>query len=239
MKIEAIQTNTRVKHVFTDVPQIFINFVPGCKVLSSEMEAMGDSTPTYFIKKHEPGEKGWKDGGFECNSITGSTRCFHLDSLVVHPDEFNKRTRAQFTLVKDGETPLELPTEINIENTVERTSKRGRKRTKPVIVKDPNAPKGQRGRKPLSPEEKQRRIDLGLIVVKDPNAPKGKRGRPKMDPSLLKPKVEYVPKGNGKRGRPSIPEHLRKTKPYVPKGYGKRGRPSKASQDLLKKIGTL
>lgn len=44
-----------------------------------------------------------------------------------------------------------------------------------------------------------------------------------MDPSLRKTKP-YVPKGNGKRGRPKIDPSLRKTKPYVKTG-GKRGRP--------------
>lgn len=249
MKIETLTTESRVRKIFSDVPDVYKDFTPNCKVLSAEMETANDSTPVFFVKKHEPGEKGWKEGGYECSTISNQFRAFHLDALIVHPDELSKRIRNQYRLVKEGETPLIEPTlaDLQIENTVP-VKRRGRPRTKPVVIKDPNAPKGKRGRPAMSAEEKQRRIDLGLTKVVDPNKPKGKRGRPKLDPALLKPKKEYVPKGNGKRGRPPMSEEEKQKRiaagllkikdPNAPKRG--RGRPAKQQiNQLFQKLAAL
>lgn len=159
---------------FINLKPEYLQFKPGQRVLPAPFVGMVDQGPIYFVKKHEPGESHWKDGGYECVSIGGGVRAFFLDALMLHPSEMKKSERIEVGGLRT----------------------RGRKRIKPIVVKDPNAPKGKRGRKPLSEEEKQKR------ELEKQNKPKGtgKRGRPKMDPALKKSKP-YVKTG-GKRGRP-------------------------------------
>ena len=181
MQIETIETQKRLKRVFTEVDSKFLEFKPGCRVLSAEMEFMNDSTSIFFVKKHEPNTKYWKEGGFECQDEFGHFRAFHLDGLVIHPTEFVETV----TITKEG-----------VDGEMRR---RGRPRIKPITVEDIEKPKGKRGRKPLSPEVKaQRDLEKSKEVVGD----KRGRGRPKLALELRKTKP-YQSKGFGKRGRPS------------------------------------
>ena len=140
---------------------------------------------------------------------------------MLHPTELALSLRQHFNIETEHPAAQLEQTQSSI-----LTSRRGRKRKHPVVIKDPNTPKGKRGRKPLSEEEKTRRAALVEVKPKNPNGT-GKRGRPPMPEHLKKPKVvKPVVEGVRRRGRPSIAPELRKNKPYVPNG-GKRGRPAK------------
>lgn len=154
--------------------QKYTAFVPGIKVLPSEHYQNAANLVYTFIRRHEHGERFWDGGGYECYDSTGAKRAFYLDALIIHPDEFR------------GE---------DVSVVVVGAKRRGRKRTKEQVIKDPNAPKGKRGRKCLSPE-------LKAIRDAEKAQSKGKpRGRRKMDPALRKTKP-YVKKEGSKRGRP-------------------------------------
>jgi len=181
MKIETIQTAKHDRQVFTDVGPEYLEFTPGVQVLSSEMENLGDITPIFYVKKHEPGTKHWSDGGYECVDIHGNWRAFHFGCLIIHPK----------VLEKDGK--------IIKNNVTSSVKQRGRKRIHDKVAKDPTAPKGKRGRPALSAEEKANRE---LQVANTPKKT-GKRGRPPMDPDKRKTQP-IVLKGYGKRGRPSV-----------------------------------
>jgi len=177
----------------------YTSFKPGIRVLPAPYFDTEFGVQFFFIARHEHGEKGWAGGGYECRDSTGGARAFYLDALIVHPNE------------------LKIKTEI-INESVKR---RGRKRIKPLVEKDPNAPKRKRGRPSIDPEKR----------ISKPYVPTGgKRGRKplsdeeKAKRAALQPAVENKPKG--KRGRPTLAPELRKTKPYVPTG-GKRGRKPK------------
>ena len=82
--------------------QQYTEFTSGIDVLpamyySSEV-ASGNF---YFVKRHEPGEQFWRDGGYECVDDHGMKRAFHLDALIVHPRVFQGKTKAKVKVDED------------------------------------------------------------------------------------------------------------------------------------------
>ena len=127
LEIQKIEANITPRHIFIGITAEHQNFEKGCRVLSSELMANSDNTQLFFEKRHEPGEPHWKEGGFECIDEYGARRAFHLDALIVAPNQ----------------KPLIMG-----------MSRRGRKpnpnKEQPVI--DPNKPKKGRGRPSIAPE---------------------------------------------------------------------------------------
>lgn len=208
MEIPARTFGTR--KIFVNLKPEHIEFKQGQRVLPAEFVGVPDQGPVYYNKTYPPGTKHYSDGGHQCITEMGGYRTFHLDALMIHPNEMKKSQRV----------------------TIDGLKRRGRPSNPNKVQKDSDAPKGKRGRKPLDPEEKLKR-EMEKAAKLEAN-PERKRGRKALsDEERAKrlatnpPKDPNAPKG--KRGRPSLPEHLKKSKPYVPNG-GKRGRPKKQVQ---------
>lgn len=148
-----------------------LDFKKGDEVIPAELFEQPGTLRFFFIKKHEPGESGWKDGGYTCRDSTGGLRSFHLDALI------KKGVMLDVT--------VEIPTQ----------RKRGRPR---LNVEKPKTdkPKGKRGRPRKNPEEKatkkvytstggkrgRPRLNPDAPRIKQEYVPTGrKRGRPKKD----------------------------------------------------------
>lgn len=164
--IENTETFPNYKY-FIEVEDKFLNFTKDCRVLAARYF---DDPNIFFSlkKKHEPGSKGFPNGGFEVYGPDGGTFNFELNEVVVHP--YHLGMKKYFSNVQ------------NIDKEKVSTGAKG-KRGRPS--KDPSERKtfpayvpngGQRGRKKLSDEEKAKRE--ALVAEKKKNST-GKRGRPK------------------------------------------------------------
>ena len=122
--------------------QQYMNFEPGIDVLpamyyNSEV-ASGNF---YFVKRHEPGEQFWKDGGYECVDDYGMKRAFHLDALIVHPRIFKGKTKAKVKVDEDkpkgkkGRPPMDPSLKKQITEYTPTGNKRGRPKMDPSLKK--------------------------------------------------------------------------------------------------------
>lgn len=192
IQISEIPANTfGTRKVFTNLKPEHKDFKAGQQVLPASFVGIPDQGKVFFKKYHEPGEKNWKDGGYECNDSFGGTRAFFLDALMIHPNEMKKSERVEVIGLKKRGRKAN-PNKIKVEKDPNAPKgKRGRprltegERKTPVYV--PNG--GKRGRKPLDPAEKERRLQERIAKNPnlDPNRVKGKRGRPK---GSLKVKID-------------------------------------------------
>jgi len=203
IQVPSISTPGASRKIFINLKPEYIEFKQGQRVLPAEFVGIPDQGAVYFNKTYPPGTKFYADGGHQCLTELGGRRTFFLDALMIHPSEFKKSQRI----------------------TIEGLKRRGRKSdpNKIKVDKNPNAPKGKRGRKPLDPEEKLRREALKIPKI----GGTGKRGRPKKDPNELKVKEVIIrPEGYiPKRGRPAKEGGI-KSVPYIKTGKP-RGRPKK------------
>lgn len=193
--------------------KIFVNLKPehtafkqGQRVLPADFVGIPDQGPVFYDKSYPPGAKFHKHGGHQCTMQYGGYRTFFLDALMIHPLE------------------MKLSQRVEIEGTV----KRGRKSNPNKVKKDPDAPKGKRGRKPLDPTLKAAKIaEKEQKLITNPDRKRGRKPlseEERAKRALIPVEVKVT---TGKRGRPSIDPSLRKSKPYIPNG-GKRGRPKKS-----------
>lgn len=150
MKLIEIETPIGPRKAYANVDPQYIDFRKGDRVLPAPYFEDRKIMFT-FDKYHEPGEKGWPDGGYDVYGPSGDYRAYYLDQLILHPDIIKRRHKVSIDTNKSG-------------------AKRGRK-------------------------------------------------------AGTESKIEK-PKGTGKRGRPSVPDHLKKNKPYVATGLP-RGRRKK------------
>jgi hypothetical protein len=161
--------STRKAYKLQDNESVLTNFKAGDEVIPAEIFEQPGTVRFFFLKKHEPGEKGYIEGGYDCRDNTGAIRSFYLDALIK-----------KSTLV-----------EVSIERPTQR--KRGRPRISPEVLKT-DKPKGKRGRPRKNPEEKMVKAEYVPTgrkrgrPKKDPNSvtkvyiPTGrKRGRPKKE----------------------------------------------------------
>lgn len=160
-----------------------------------------------LIRRWEPNEKpSFPNGGYEVRAEEGGIRSFDLDQVIIHP-----------SVLKHKETLDKMSRKMEKAEALE--NKRLARGEKPLVVKT-----GKRGRKPLSEEERQLRLD-----TKESNKIKSgnKRGRP-VSGTRKEPKA---PTG-GKRGRKSLSPEV-KAQRLADKAAkslltgGKRGRPAK------------
>lgn len=167
--------------------QQYLDFKEGIEVLPAAYSE-GETADTFtYIKKHEPGEKHWRDGGHECWDSYGIKRAFYLDALIIHPKVFStkrktvKITPSEFNKPEPGRRGRpSLPPELRkTQPYVAKGTKRGRKPMDPSLKKEqktytPNG--GRRGRAPLSAEVKAQREaeKLAKSLLSS-----GKRGRPR------------------------------------------------------------
>lgn len=184
--IEVFMSEGIKRNKFVGLKPEHTNFKPGQRVLPAPfLNGVNNNDVVYFKEYHDPGTKGWLIGGYECTDISGAFRAFHLDALMIHPNE--------------------LKSEVDILN------KRVVGANKKTKQRDPNAPKGKRGRPPLSPEERAKRD--ALKPPRDPNAPKGRRGRTPLPlEERERRRLERIekmkaskPKTSGRRGRKPLP----------------------------------
>lgn len=134
--------------------QQYLEFTEGIEVLPAQYYETDPGCKFYFKKKHECGEPGWRDGGYECVEENGAKRAFYLDSLIVHPRYFKRKAKAKAILDKPK-------------------GKRGRPKMDPALKKTPTVyvpTGGKRGRPKMDPALKK-----STVYVKTG----GKRGRPR------------------------------------------------------------
>lgn len=152
---------------YTNVDSKFTNFTPKCRVLPANY--YNEYNTVFTLKaRYEPGEnKYFPNGGFEVVHSEGGTYNYDLDQVIIHP--FELRMISYFSKSKTAVKEK---------------------------IKDPNAPKGKRGRKRVNPE--------GYKEVYVPTG--GQRGRKKLDPAVKATReAEKLAKreiSGGKRGRP-------------------------------------
>jgi hypothetical protein len=183
---------------YEDIEDEFLKFHRGIRVLPAPF-ANDQNLHFEFIKRHEPGTKGWKDGGYELRGPNGELRAFHLDQLIIHPKVLGRKIT--FNDEEQEETKV-----------IEVKPKSGKGRGRPSL--DPEererrakareyVPKGhgKKGRPPMDPELKK--IKEALTVDKE----KGKRGRKPLDPAVkaqreLEAAMKLEKHGKRGRGRP-------------------------------------
>ena len=86
---------SRKAYALDDNEQQFLDFKPGIDVLPAAHYESDTAGNFYFVKEHEPGEKYWPEGGYECVDDYGMKRAFFLDALIVHPRTFKGKTKAK------------------------------------------------------------------------------------------------------------------------------------------------
>jgi hypothetical protein len=163
-----------------------------------------------LIKRYEPGEYHlMPNGGFEVWVEDGGRRYFELDQVIIHPAVI-KHQKSLDKMLRKAE---------------KEQAKRERQYNKAARDAQKESSTGQRGRRPMDPDEKARRE-----TEKAERATKsgGKRGRPK---GTSTPKVPKAPTG-GKRGRrpldPAVKEaREREAAARSVRSGGKRGRPKR------------
>jgi hypothetical protein len=159
MKVIEIAANISPRKIYvvdTDEQQ-YLEFTEGIEVLPAMYYDSDPGTKFYFKKRHEDGEPGWKDGGYECFEENGANRAFHLDSLIVHPRYFKRKEKAEKIRTRTG------------------TGKSGRPKMDPALKKEVTVyvkTGGKRGRPKMDPSLKK-----SMVYVKTG----GKRGRPRKD----------------------------------------------------------
>jgi hypothetical protein len=146
-----------------------------------------------FKKRHEPGAKGWPEGGYECRGPNGEFRAYDYDQLIVHPQIFETRKRL------DKIRKRQEKEEIKRNKKIEKIQKDQQNNFKK---------KRGKGRPSLSEEEKlKRKIERETNPIPDGTK---KKGRKPLDPQeKIKREAEKLAKKiltGGKRGRPSNPE---------------------------------
>ncbi len=155
MKVIEIEANIvpRKAYVVEADEQQYLEFTNGIEVLPAQYYESDPGCKFYFRKKHECGEPGWRDGGYECVEENGAVRAFYLDSLIVHPRYFKRKEKAAKILKSKG--------------------KRGRPKMDPSLKKTPVVyvkTGGKRGRPKMDPTLKK-----STVYIKTG----GKRGRPR------------------------------------------------------------
>jgi hypothetical protein len=148
---------TRKAYVLEDNEQELTDFKPGIDVLPAAHYESDTAGNFYYVTKHEPGERFWKEGGYECVDDYGMKRAFHLDALIIHPRVFKGKTKAKVKVDEDkpkgkrGRPPMDPSLK------------------KPVVEYKPTG--GKRGRPKMDPSLKK------VSAVYVPTG--GKRGRPR------------------------------------------------------------
>lgn len=195
------------RKAYEDVPAELNMFAKGVRVLPADM--FYENGLFTFISKHEPGEPGWSEGGFELYDDGGGKRNYYLDQVILHPQVINHR-----------------PT-LRMIKGIDEADKESKHIAK--ALRDPNAPAQKRGRKPLDPEEKARREEA---KAEQATRSGGKRGRP----AIQRPEGYVAPVKvltGGKRGRKPLDPAVKAEREQMRlaasiKSGGKRGRPKKS-----------
>lgn len=194
------------RKVFVNLKPEHIAFKQGQRVLPADFVGAPDQGPVYYDKTYPIGTKFYKDGGHKCITQYGGYRTFYLDALMIHPTE------------------MKLSQRVEVDGSI----KRGRKSNPNKPKKDPDAPKGKRGRKPLDPTLKAaKEAEKEAKLITNPDRKRGRKPLSEEEKAKRAAIPVEIKVTTGKRGRPSIDPSLRKSKPYVPNG-GKRGRPKKS-----------
>ncbi len=191
---------------YEDIEPEFVALEPRTRVLPAQFFY---EKGLYFelIKKHEPGERGFPNGGYTVRSEFGQVRNYDLDQVIIHP-----------AILKHRKT---------LDKMTRRAEKETKKRDKRIArAEKALKPKyGKRGRPALSDEARAAKEAAKVARSKTSG---GKRGRP----ASLTPKAPKVPKATGgRRGRPALSaeqiavREAAKAATAIRSG-GKRGRPA-------------
>lgn len=221
MRIVEVEWKYGMRPIYEDVDDELLDFKFGVRVLPAQFYYEKKLYFT-FIKKHEPGEKYWPEGGYSVRGPGGEERAYGLNQLIIHPFVTDHKKRIEKINKKYDRIQ-------KIKSSTDR--KRGRpslsveeKEKRALIQLEKPVGTGRRGRPPGITKPK-------IISTK----PKGKRGRPSMseEQKLIKQKVhedKIAVNPERKRGRPSDPKkkHAREQAEKAKQDSGevrRRGRP--------------
>jgi hypothetical protein len=156
MKLTSINDSgiMRKAYVLDENEQQLLDFKPGIDVLPAMYYESDTAGNFYFVTKHEPGEKFWRDGGYECVDDYGMKRAFHLDALVIHPRVFKGKTKAKVKVDEDkpkgkrGRPPMDPSLKKEVIEYKPTGGKRGRPKVDAALRKSTAYVKtgGRRGR---------------------------------------------------------------------------------------------
>ena len=196
---------------YEDVEPELLEFTKGARVLPAPF-FYEKRIYFEFVARYEPGEKAtFPNGGYEVRNANLGIHSYELDQVVLHPHVIKHKKIIERTQKK-------------VERERKKTDKQREKELKKIEKE--NKPKGKRGRKPLTEEQKTAQL---LDKNNRTKRSGGKRGRPKSS----EPKVIKEPKiSTGKRGRPPMSEEqkmIREREKTIrtQRSGGKRGRPPK------------
>jgi hypothetical protein len=156
MKLTSVNESgiMRKAYILDENEQQLLDFKPGIDVLPAMYYESDTAGNFYFVKKHEPGEQFWRDGGYECIDDYGMKRAFHLDALVVHPRVFKGKTKAKIKVDEDkpkgkrGRPPMDPSLKREVTEYKPTGGKRGRPKVDAALRKSTAYVKtgGRRGR---------------------------------------------------------------------------------------------
>lgn len=197
---------------YIDIDEEFIPIEKGVRVLPAPFFYDKKIFLTLH-KKYLPGDHpSFPNGGYEVKDMTGGTRSYDLDQLIIHPIVLHHKKMLEKMKRRTEKTQKQVDRELR---------KRDRELKKQNQVKT-----GKRGRPPLNPEEKVKRE---TAKTESTTRSGGRRGRPKSN--IPKPIIEKI--STGKRGRPALSEEAKRQREQMKlatktRSGGKRGRPKKA-----------
>jgi hypothetical protein len=131
----------RKAYFLEDNEQEYLNFESGIDVLPAAHYESDTAGNFYYVKKHEPGEKFWPEGGYECIDDYGMKRAFYLDALIVHPRVFKGKTKAKVKVDEDkpkgkrGRPPMDPSLKKIVTEYKPTGGKRGRPAADPALRK--------------------------------------------------------------------------------------------------------
>jgi hypothetical protein len=197
---------------YTDIDEEFLPLEKGVRVLPAPF--FYDKKVFFTLhKRYLPGENvSFPNGGYEIKDMTGGTRSYDLDQLIIHP------------IVLQHKKMLEKM-KRKVEKSQKQLEREQRKRERDLKKQNENKT-GKRGRPALSAEEKAKR-EVAKLESKIRSG--GKRGRPKSNT----PKTIIEKTNSGKRGRPALSTEEKAVREQAKianklRTGGKRGRPRKS-----------
>jgi hypothetical protein len=188
---------------YEEVEDDLLEFRPGIRVLPAPY--FNEPNLLFeFRKRHEPGEPGWRDGGYELRGPDGESRAFDLDQLIVHPSLVKRKISLNVETGEVEQKAIKVKSDRGKGRPALDPEERQRRIDARLKPRNPNST-GKRGRPAMDPELKA--IQEKLKAEKPKSTGEAKRGRKPLDPAVkalreLENRIKLEKHGKRGRGRP-------------------------------------